>query len=66
VLKNLYDELRVGKTVAVVQPQALTGLGGIGKTQTAVEYAYRYYSDYPEAILWARADSREGLVADLE
>ena len=64
VLENLYDSLRVGKTVAVVQPRALTGLGGIGKTQTAVEYAYRYYSDYPEAILWARADSREGLVAD--
>ncbi len=64
VLKNLYDALRVGKTVAVVQPRALTGLGGIGKTQTAVEYVYRYYSDYPEAILWARADSREGLVAD--
>jgi len=64
VLKNLYDALRVGKTVAVVQPRALTGLGGIGKTQTAVEYAYRYYSDYPEAILWARADSREGLVTD--
>src|SRR2546423_1105749 len=64
VLKNLYDALRVGKMVAVVQPRALSGLGGIGKTQTAVEYAYRYYSDYPEAILWARADSREGLVAD--
>jgi tetratricopeptide (TPR) repeat protein len=64
VLKNLYDALRVGKAVAVVQPRALTGLGGIGKTQTAVEYAYRYYSDYPEAIFWARADSREGLVTD--
>ena len=48
----------------MVQPWALTGLGGIGKTQTAIEYAYRYYSDYPEAILWVRADSRKGLVAD--
>jgi len=64
VLKNLYDSLRIGKAVAVVQPRALSGLGGVGKTQTAVEYAYRYYSDYPEAILWARADTREGLVAN--
>jgi tetratricopeptide (TPR) repeat protein len=43
--------------------QALNGLGGIGKTQTAVEYAYRHRQDY-EVVLWAGANTRETLVAD--
>src|SRR5262249_15182427 len=34
--------------------QALFGLGGVGKTQVAVEYAYRHRADY-EAGVWARA-----------
>ena len=43
--------------------QALNGLGGIGKTQTAVEYAYRHRQEY-EVVLWAGANTRETLVAD--
>ena len=49
--------------VALTQPQAISGLGGIGKTQTAVEYAYRYRQSY-EAVLWARADSADLLRSD--
>jgi hypothetical protein len=29
VLKRLYDALRAGKTAALAQPQAISGLGGI-------------------------------------
>ena len=36
--------------------QALSGLGGIGKTQVAVEYVYRYGPRY-SAVLWVRADT---------
>ena len=36
--------------------QAISGLGGIGKTQTAVEYAYRYRDEY-KAVLWLNAES---------
>src|SRR5205823_2904680 len=63
ILTRLHDTLIAGKTAALTQPQAISGLGGIGKTQTAVEYAYRYGSEY-QAVLWAKADSREVLVSD--
>ena len=50
-----------GKATALAQsPQAISGLGGIGKTQLAVEYAYRHASEY-QAVLWARAEHRESL-----
>src|SRR5205823_2639473 len=42
---------------------AISGLGGIGKTQTALEYAYRYREDY-SAVLWIQADSRELLSSE--
>ena len=36
--------------------QAISGLGGIGKTQTAVAYAYRFRDEY-QAVLWLNAES---------
>ncbi len=43
--------------------RSISGLGGIGKTQLAIEYAYRYAHEY-EAVLWVQATSREVLVSD--
>jgi hypothetical protein len=63
VLTHLYNSLKTDHTAALIQPQGLSGLGGIGKTQTAIEYAYRYQHDY-QAVLWARADSEEILFSD--
>ena len=59
-LSRLHELLTTQKRVSLTQ--ALTGLGGIGKTQTAVEYAYQYQHEYT-ALLWVNATSREALIA---
>ena len=41
---------------------ALSGLGGIGKTQIALEYAYRHQPDY-EHVFWVRAEQKEELIS---
>src|SRR6266700_1741066 len=51
------------KATALSRPQAISGLGGVGKTQIAVEYAYRYRDAY-RYVLWANAATRETLIAD--
>src|SRR5260221_1273799 len=50
ILAYLHSTFIKGQDGTLIQ--AISGLGGIGKTQIAVEYAYRHREEY-KAILWA-------------
>jgi hypothetical protein len=56
-LHNVYEVLSSKHVVA------LSGLGGMGKTQIAIEYTYRHRDEY-QAVLWVRANTSEELIAD--
>ncbi|TMR12152.1 tetratricopeptide repeat protein [Nonomuraea turkmeniaca] len=56
-LETLRDQL-VGGNQAVVLPQALYGLGGVGKTAVALEYAYRFRADY-DVVWWVAAEQAD-------
>ncbi|HEV3310716.1 MAG TPA: NB-ARC domain-containing protein, partial [Chloroflexota bacterium] len=55
-LKRLHAQLSgPGLGPVGIRPAGLTGMGGIGKTQLAVEYVYRYRESYPNGIFWVNA-----------
>jgi hypothetical protein len=60
-LSKLATELKSGHHAALTQ--AISGMGGIGKTQIVIEYAYRYSTNY-QAIWWIRAEDEKTLAAD--
>lgn len=54
LLTQLHQQLQRTATAAVL-PNALHGMGGVGKSQIAIEYVHRHAADY-EVIWWVPAE----------
>jgi tetratricopeptide (TPR) repeat protein len=61
ILLNLNNHLKINSYTVVTQ--AISGLGGIGKTQVAIEYAYRFSNNY-DLVWWMRSEEPTTLAAD--
>lgn len=61
LLTQLREQLASGEFAALTQ--AFQGLGGVGKTQLATEYAYRHAADYA-AVWWVRCEEPAQLASD--
>jgi tetratricopeptide (TPR) repeat protein len=62
LLQQLADAWKRDQSTAHTPPQAMSGLGGVGKTQIAVEYAYLHRHEY-QAVLWVHSATRESLIS---
>ncbi|HKO55613.1 MAG TPA: FxSxx-COOH system tetratricopeptide repeat protein, partial [Thermoanaerobaculia bacterium] len=63
--EELLDDLAraLAKDSAAAVVQAISGLGGVGKTQIAIEYAYRKRADY-KLVWWIRSELPTTLASD--
>ncbi|MCT7356681.1 FxSxx-COOH system tetratricopeptide repeat protein [Streptomyces sp. 15-116A] len=53
LLEELHQRLQEGTTAVI--PEALQGMGGVGKSQLAVEYVYRHMHEY-QIVWWVPAE----------
>ncbi|MFP5265444.1 MAG: tetratricopeptide repeat protein [Blastocatellia bacterium] len=55
-LESARRQLTTGGRGPIGQAIAFSGLGGLGKTQLAAEYAHNFKGDYPDGVIWINAD----------
>jgi tetratricopeptide (TPR) repeat protein len=55
-LEEVHEKLSNSKKLRIGQVAKFEGMGGLGKTQLAVEYAHKYKESYPNGVLWLTMD----------
>lgn len=58
LLKDLREKLESGNIAAITQ--TISGIGGVGKTQLVVQYAYHYRKSY-KIVWWINAETEEAI-----
>jgi hypothetical protein len=61
ILEIIHKKLVLEARSDLTSSYVLYGLGGVGKTQIAIEYSYRHRADF-DIIYWLRADNYETLL----
>ncbi|HEY8982667.1 MAG TPA: FxSxx-COOH system tetratricopeptide repeat protein [Streptomyces sp.] len=64
LLAELARRLTDSRSPTAVLPEAMYGLGGIGKTQLAIEYVYTHQTDY-DLVCWISSERTSGIVGTL-
>ena len=54
------EQLQKWRKEAAIQTFVVHGLSGVGKTQIAVEYAWKHLGDY-DAVLWVESAKKSGV-----
>jgi transcriptional regulator with XRE-family HTH domain len=63
-MEQLRQYLQEHGSAVLTQPVSISGLPGIGKSQLALEYAYRCFPKVYRAVFWVNAADRKTLQAD--
>jgi hypothetical protein len=62
---QLAETLKAGGAAAIAPLAAATGMGGIGKTQLAAEFAHRYSQYFAGGVFWLSFASADSVPAEI-